>query len=486
MNEDNETIKYDCSRGCVVKSDSQTGESQCVYRAGCCKLGDHNWMKGMDDGTNKDLFEVRFKNTRKAIFRNDSGQNVRIGDMVIVEATTGHDLGIVTLEGAIVLRQMKCKGIDPETVELRKIYRKAKPADIERWQEAIAREQETMIKARRIAAEMGLEMKIGDVEFQGDGTKAIFYYIADGRVDFRQLIKVFAEEFRIKIEMKQIGARQEAGLIGGLGVCGRELCCANYISGFQSISTSAARCQDLSLNPQKLAGQCSKLKCCLNYEVPVYLDAQSRIPRVQEPLEFEDGLAYLRKTDILRELMYFSYDKTSDADLYALDASEVREIIKMNRNGVKPESLRTEPEPAAPEFVTAVGDDSISRFDSPKRKKSKSSKNRKRTDRKQSGEDRPSQTQDEARPAGLERPEKDGRPIKEVRQEKEGHSEREGRPAKENRRPRDNRQPREWRPQKGDKPADGKRSPREEKQNTGPRTPKAGTPREAAGKSAEQ
>ena len=295
---------------------------------------------------------------------------------MMVEATQGTDLGIVTLEGPIVGRQMKCKGLDPEHTEFKKIYRKARQSDIERWQEAIAREQDTMIKARSIAAEMGLEMKIGDVEFQGDGTKAIFYYIADGRVDFRQLIKVFAEEFRIRIEMKQIGARQEAGLIGGLGICGRELCCANYISSFQSISTSAARCQDLSLNPQKLAGQCGKLKCCLNYEVATYMDAQSRIPKVSEPLEFEDGLAYLRKTDILREVMYFSYDKGSDANLYPLDASEVREIIKMNRNGLKPESLKTEPEPVSPEFISAVGDDSITRFDAPKRKKSRKKNNR--------------------------------------------------------------------------------------------------------------
>ena len=373
---DNETIQYDCFRGCVVRHDEETGEANCTYREGCCKLADHNWLHGADDGSCPDLYEVRFKNTRKGIYRNDSGQNIKLGDMVIVESANGHDLGIITLEGAIVRRQMKCKGIDPETAEFKKIYRKAKQNDIEKWQEAIAREQDTMIKARRIAAEMGLEMKIGDVEFQGDGTKAIFYYIADGRVDFRQLIKVFAEEFRIRIEMKQIGARQEAGLIGGLGVCGRELCCANYISSFQSISTAAARCQDLSLNPQKLAGQCGKLKCCLNYEVATYMDAQSRIPKVGEPLEFEDGLAYLRKTDILREIMYFSYDKTSDADLYALDASEVREIIKMNRNGIKPESLRTEPEPEAPEFVTAVGDDSISRFDAPKRKKSRGGRNR--------------------------------------------------------------------------------------------------------------
>ena len=374
---DNESIKMDCNRGCVCTTDLTTGEEHFTYREGCCKLRDHNYLAGIPDQSFKDIFEVRFKNTRKGFYRNASGQNVKLGDMVIVEATTGCDLGIVTLEGPLVGRQLKCKGVDPSVVELKKIYRKAKQNDIEKWQEAIAREQDTMIQARRIAAEMGLEMKIGDVEFQGDGSKAIFYYIADGRVDFRQLIKVFAEEFRIRIEMKQIGARQEAGLIGGLGVCGRELCCARYITNFKSISTSAARVQDLSLNPQKLAGQCGKLKCCLNYEVAVYQDAQSRIPRVQEPLEFEDGFAYLRKTDILREVMYFSYDKHSDADLYALDAADVMEIIRMNRNGIKPESLKSEPEPSAPEFVTAVGDDSISRFDSPKRKK-KRNKNRRK------------------------------------------------------------------------------------------------------------
>ncbi len=368
---DNETIQFDCFRGCsIVKGGGEEGVA-CDYRAGCCKLSDRNWLKGVEDGSCPDIFEVRFKNTRKGFYINDSGQKINTGDLVIVEAANGHDLGIVTLSGPIVARQMACKGVVRENTEFKKIYRKAKPLDIQKWQDAIAREQDTMIKARKIAAELGLEMKIGDVEFQGDGTKAIFYYIADGRVDFRQLIKVFAEEFRIRIEMKQIGARQEAGLIGGLGVCGRELCCANYITSFQSISTSAARCQDLSLNPQKLAGQCGKLKCCLNYEVANYLDAQSRIPRVQGPLEFEDGLAYLRKTDILREVMYFSYDKNSDADLYALDAEEVRNILDMNRHGERPESLRTEPEPVMPEFVTAVGDDSITRFDTPRRKRSR-------------------------------------------------------------------------------------------------------------------
>lgn len=374
---DNESVKYDCFRGCAVTKSEAAGETVCTYRPGCCKLSSRNYLKGMMDDSYQGLFEVRFKNTRKGIYVNDSGQNVKIGDLVIVESSTGHDIGIITLEGPVVGRQMKNKGIDPSTAEFRKIYRKARPADIEKWQESIAREQETMIKARRISAEMGLEMKIGDVEFQGDGTKAIFYYIADGRVDFRQLIKAFAEEFKIRIEMKQIGARQEAGLIGGLGICGRELCCANYITNFQSISTGAARVQDLSLNPQKLAGQCGKLKCCLNYEVANYTDARSRLPRVSEPLEFEDGPAYLCKTDILRGIMYFSYEKGSDAVLYPLDAEEVREIIDMNRHGEKPESLKSEPEPSNPEFVTSVGDDSISRFDAPKRRKNRSGRNRK-------------------------------------------------------------------------------------------------------------
>ena len=370
MINEKESKKYDCSRGCTVERTS-TGELECTYRQGCCKLEVYDWLTGVNQEQWNEFFEVRFKNTRKAIYRNASGQSIKTGDMVIVEAANGHDLGIVTLEGPIIAHQMKAKRINPETYEFKKIYRKAKQFDVEKWQEAIAREHEVMIRSRQIAAELGLEMKIGDVEFQGDGTKAIFYYIADGRVDFRQLIKVFADEFRIRIEMKQIGARQEAGLIGGLGVCGRELCCSNYISTFQSITTSAARVQDLSLNPQKLAGQCGKLKCCLNYETAAYMDAQTRIPKVTNPLEFEDGLAYLMKTDILKEIMYFSYDSTSLANLYPLEASEVREIIKMNRNGIRPESLKSDVEPAAPEFVTAVGDDSITRFDEARKRKKK-------------------------------------------------------------------------------------------------------------------
>ena len=390
MSNINEHKKYDCSRGCTVER-NENGELDCNYRQGCCKLEVYDWLSGVSQEQYKDYFEVRFKNTRKGIYFNASGQSIKTGDMVIVEAANGHDLGIVTLEGAIVARQMKCKRINPETYEFKKIYRKAKLFDIERWQDAIAREHETMIRSRQIAAELGLEMKIGDVEFQGDGTKAIFYYIADGRVDFRQLIKVFAEEFRIRIEMKQIGARQEAGLIGGLGVCGRELCCSNYISGFQSITTSAARCQDLSLNPQKLAGQCGKLKCCLNYETAVYMDAQTRIPKVYEPLEFEDGLAYLMKTDILREIMYFSYDQSSLANLYPLYAEDVWDIIKMNRRGEKPASLKNDDVQAAPEFVTAVGDDAINRFDEARKRKKKKKKPSQKSTPKAEGQDAPTE-----------------------------------------------------------------------------------------------
>ena len=374
--ETNENIRYDCFRGCTINYGN--GDAPDIkYRQGCCKLEVYNCLKGIRQEQWANLFEVRFKNTRKGIYVNASGQCVKTGDLVVVEAATGHDLGIVTLESPMVGRQMAAKGIDPENTEFRKIYRKAKPYDIERWQEAIAREEETMIRARVLAANLGLEMKIGDVEFQGDGTKAIFYYIADGRVDFRQLIKDYAEEFHIRVEMKQIGARQEAGLIGGLGVCGRELCCANHITQFQSISTQAARCQELSLNPQKLAGQCGKLKCCLNYEVASYLDAHSRIPKVVEPLEFQDGLAYLVKTDILREILWFSYEKGSLEHMYPLSAQEVRDIQRMNREGHRPESLKVDEVAAAPEFISAVGDDSITRFDPEKRRKRKNKRKKK-------------------------------------------------------------------------------------------------------------
>lgn len=363
--------QYDCSRGCTTERKPQ-GELIINYHQGCCKLNATDWLAGINQDSCKDLFEVRFKNTRKVVFRNTSGQLIKKGDLVVVEATNGHDLGIVTLEGPVVLRQLARHRIDPATYEFRKIFRKAKILDIERWQEVIAREHDTMIRARKIAAGLGLDMKIGDVEFQGDGTKAIFYYIADERVDFRQLIKDFAEAFHIRIEMKQIGARQEAGLIGGIGVCGQQLCCSRFMADFQSITTAAARCQDLSLNPQKLAGQCSKLKCCINYEASAYVDAQKHIPELKGPIELQDGLAYLVKTDILRGKLFFSYDKGNLSNLVELSIQEVKDIMSQNRKGVKPVSLFDKnADKGENDFVSAVGDGSITRFDSDKKKKSK-------------------------------------------------------------------------------------------------------------------
>ena len=363
------TRQYDCSRGCEVVR-TPIGELKVRYNPRCCKLSSYNWMEGIHPNRYNDLFEVRFKNTRKIFFRNTSGQIIKKGDLVVVEAQNGHDLGIVTLEGPVVLEQLARHRIDPDTYEFRRIYRKAKILDIERWQEAIAREHKTMIRARQLAARLGLEMKIGDVEFQGDGTKAIFYYIADERVDFRQLIKDFAEEFHIRVEMKQIGARQEAGLIGGIGVCGRALCCSKYMSDFQSITTQAARCQDLSLNPQKLAGQCSKLKCCINYEASTYVDAQRQLPELRGPIELEDGPAWLMKTDILRGILYFSYEQGSLSNLYPVSAARVREILAENRKGNKPASLQENgPGVKQSEFISAVGDDSITRFDEQQKKR---------------------------------------------------------------------------------------------------------------------
>ena len=368
--------RFDCSRGCRVERDD-TGLLQVDYKPGCCKLSDFDYLDNLDPEKYREYYEVRFKNTRKVIFRNDSGQQLKTGDLVIVEATNGHDLGIVTLCGPVVLRQMARRRINPETYQFKKIYRKAKALDVEHWQEAIAREYSTMIRSRQLAARLGLKMKIGDVEFQGDGTKAIFYYIADERVDFRQLIKDFAEEFHIRIEMKQIGARQEAGLIGGLGVCGRPLCCSKFISDFKSITTAAARCQDLALNPQKLAGQCSKLKCCINFEASTYIDARKRLPDVREPLDLSDGLAYLVKTDVLMGTMWFSFDKGNMANMFPLSADQVRQIIDLNRHGSKGDSvIESAKGDDAPDFVTAVGDDSITRFDSAGKKRSRGGRSR--------------------------------------------------------------------------------------------------------------
>lgn len=371
-----DNIKYDCSRGTVSSRDHQGGLT-CEHKVGCCKLDVFDWLKSIPEETTKDLFEVRFKNTRKLYFRNASGVAIKPGDIVVVEAQNGHDVGIVTLSGPVILHQLKRNRIDFKTYEFKKIFRKAKSIDIEKWQDAISREHITMIRSRQIASALNLEMKIGDVEFQGDGTKAIFYYIADERVDFRQLIRLFAEEFRIRIEMKQIGARQEAGLIGGLGVCGQELCCSRYMSDFKSITTQAARTQDLSLNPQKLAGQCSKLKCCINYEAHTYIDAHKNIPQLKGPIDSEDGPVYLVKTDTLKGIMWFSFEPNSMTNMFPLDVDKVREYVRLNRKGVKIININSKKETKTSDYLSAVGEDSISRFDG-----TESQQPRKRNDRK--------------------------------------------------------------------------------------------------------
>ena len=364
-------------RGCAFGYDEQ-GEVTAQMAEGCFKLHETPWLAEYPDHEHCDIFEVRFKNTRRSFYQNVNNLDLQVGDIVAVEASPGHDIGIVSLTGDMVAKQMRRVGFNPFNGEFKKIYRKAKPYDIERWQEAIALEHETMIRSRQIAADMGLDMKIGDVEYQGDKIKAIFYYIADGRVDFRELIKVFAEQFHIRIEMKQIGARQEAGRIGGIGACGRELCCASWISSFSSVTTSAARVQDLSLNPLKLAGQCSKLKCCLMYEYDLYMDARRSIPRIKEPLQAMDGEYFLVKTDILAKMMTFSSSKESMSNLVTIPVWRVKEILAANRNGEKVESIAGDSAPKKVEEPTyRTEEDSITRFDkSKKRKKKRSGNNR--------------------------------------------------------------------------------------------------------------
>ena len=345
----------------------------------CAKLHSYNWLEDIPGGyAESDLVEVQFKNTRKGYYRNSTNLPLEVGDMVAVEASPGHDIGMVTLTGKLVeLRMRKAEGSRNQQ-EIRRVFRKARPADMEKYQEARAREDDTMIKARRIADDLNLNMKIGDVEYQGDGNKAIFYYIADERVDFRQLIKVLAETFKVRIEMKQIGARQEAGRIGGIGPCGRPLCCSQWMTNFVSVATNAARHQDISLNPQKLAGQCAKLKCCLNFEVNTYIEASKKMPSKDVRLETADATYFHFKTDLFKRLITYSTDKNVPANLVTISADRVFEIIELNRNGQKPLSLEPDGEkkekPKADFGDILGGEDDISRFDKKKRKRKKGSK----------------------------------------------------------------------------------------------------------------
>lgn len=366
------------------------GDTRCNRPGGSCESCDkcprghlhcYNWLEDIPGGyADSDMVEVQFKNTRKGYYRNSTNLPLKIGDMVAVEAQPGHDIGQVTLVGALVNLSMRKANIKPGT-EHKRVFRIAKPGDLEKYREACARETDTMIRARRIAEDLKLNMKIGDVEYQGDGNKAIFYYIADERVDFRQLIKILAETFRVRIEMKQIGARQEAGRIGGIGPCGRPLCCASWMTNFVTVATSAARYQDISLNPQKLAGQCAKLKCCLNFEVDTYVQTIKQLPRKDVVLETADATYYHFKTDIFKREITYSTDKKIPANLVTISSARAFEIIDMNSRGEKPLTLLPENETKPTEkkdFGDILGQDDLTRFDKKKKKKSKSRRDSKR------------------------------------------------------------------------------------------------------------
>ncbi len=345
--------------------------------AGCKRsswqmLSVYDWLADIPvDRETMQYVEVQFKNTRKGYYLNSTEIPLEKGDIVAVESNPGHDIGTVTLQGYLVALQMRKNGYDPTKSEVRRIYRKAKPADIEKWEESKAKEHDAMLRTRQIAKDLNLDMKIGDVEYQGDGNKAIFYYIADQRVDFRELIKVLADTFHVRIEMKQIGARQEAGRIGGTGPCGRELCCSTFMTNFRSVGTNAARVQDLSMNPQKLAGQCAKLKCCLNYEFDNYVEALKEFPSKDIVLETAKGPYYFFKLDVFARKMTYSADKKAPVDLLEMPLDEVWKIINENKKGKKVSEIQTSESKNEPEisFENAVGEGSLTRFDKNKKKK---------------------------------------------------------------------------------------------------------------------
>lgn len=359
----------------------------CGRRVPRGKLTATDWLADVPGaGTNQQLIEVIFKNTRVGFFINEDHLPLEIGDLVVVEGSPGYDIGRINMVGHLVRIQMKKAGFKDYS-DLKKVLRLADEDDLAKFEEARSREHSTMIKARSIAEELGLAMKIGDVEFQGDGTKAIFYYIADERVDFRKLIRILAETFKVRIEMKQIGARQEAGRIGGIGPCGRPLCCSSWMNRFVSVGTGAARIQDLSMNPQKLAGQCGKLKCCLNFEIDSYAEAHKELPQKDVILETKDNAYFLFKTDILNRKLTYSTDKHLPANLVTIDASKAWEIVNLNKRGVKPEFLTEESLDSTPsEFGDIIGQDSLTRFDKKNNSKKKKKNKNKSTEVKPSSD----------------------------------------------------------------------------------------------------
>lgn len=412
------------------------------------QLNTYDWLADVPgNAESTDLVEVQFKNTRKGYYHNVNNLDLKKGDVVAVEANPGHDIGVVTLTGRLVKLQIKKANLKSQD-DIKRIYRIAKQVDLDKCKEAKSREHATMIQSRQIAKDLGLKMKIGDVEYQGDGNKAIFYYIADERVDFRQLIKVLADTFHVRIEMKQIGARQEAGRIGGTGPCGRELCCATWMKNFISVSTNAARYQDISLNPQKLAGMCAKLKCCLNYEVDSYVEASRKLPPKDAVLQTADGDFHQFKVDILAGLITYSSDKNLASNLETISIERAKTIIEMNRQGEKPLSLLEDgkAKPVA-KPVDLLAEADLSRFDKAKKKKKKNNKNK--GPRQQEGDNKPQKNENRAQ-NGDNKPQKnEGKPNNQRRDNRNQGNH----PKGDNRQPRNDRRPNKgYKPQGGNKP----------------------------------
>ncbi len=382
-----------------ISRDTDRGLCHCACGRQDKQHNTYDWLHdvpGNEEDT--DLVEVQFKNTRKGYYHNVNNIELKKGDIVAVEASPGHDIGVVTLTGRLVKLQIKKANLKSAD-EIKRIYRIAKAVDMDKYHEAKAREHDTMIQSREIAKGLGLQMKIGDVEYQGDGNKAIFYYIADERVDFRQLIKVLADTFHVRIEMKQIGARQEAGRIGGTGPCGRELCCATWMKNFVSVSTNAARLQDISLNPQKLAGMCAKLKCCLNYEVDDYMEASRKMPSKEITLFTQDNEYFLFKTDILAGLITYSTQKGVAANLETISYERAKEVIELNKRGEKPESLSVNGNVSESERpIDLLADADISRFDKSKKKKNKNRKDNRQKDKQNQNKPQAKQEQQQKQP----------------------------------------------------------------------------------------
>lgn len=359
----------------LTPSQTEVSLQMASMKKGSHKLEVFDWLNDIHSDNPRKIVEIRFKSTRKDFYENVNDLRLQQGDIVAVEASPGHDIGIVSLTGELVLEHLrKCKVQIPND-GFKKVYRKARTTDIEKWEEAKALEHATMIKARKIARDLRLNMKIGDVEYQGDKTKAIFYYIADERVDFRELIKKLAEEFKIRVEMRQIGARQEAGRIGGIGSCGKELCCTTHVTRFVSVTTNAARVQEVSLNPQKLAGQCGKLKCCMNYELDSYLDARQDFPDTNIQLKLDGCAASHIKTDVYKRTMWYVYNKDNTSKIVGLSVDKVHEIIELNRRGVLIDDLENEVETVDKgdelDYQNIVGQESLTRFDDKRRNKNK-------------------------------------------------------------------------------------------------------------------